>query len=278
MAKKKTTKKKAKKKVAKKRTARKPKGAEKAANALAKLAGADTCLLCNRAFRSLAALEEHVYKEHGGITREEYLKLFPSAKNTGVTVAEDVISMDEMYRAMTHMAKYGEYPDWYDGHRSVDIAAADSAIVRAFASVIIRTHQDRILGVLRYITIALRREFNMEHALTASDDEVQARATRGMAIMKESMESMHESVDLLKKVELLGKEQPSYNGRMFIAAQIESGDSGQEEQKEKNRFQHQVTALTGELHGLVQSFMSEGTEHGEEVPSQVVDVEVEEVK
>lgn len=287
MAKKKktTTKKKAKRKKAKRTTKkrsstkRKKGGVSDAVMTLAKMAGADTCKLCDRSFRTLEELEEHVYKEHGGITRAEYLKYFPSAtKGVGV-VAQDVLSMDELYRGMLHAAKYGNWPEWMDASKRVDLTAANSSVMRAFASVIIDSHQERVLGILRYLTIGLRREFTMEHAMNGPPGEVEAQVNRGLRLVKDSMKAMHQMADLLKKTEAFGKEEPK--NRLLIAAQLESGTGPsveQEEHSQQNRFQHQVTALTSELHGLMQSFMSDGSEHGNEPPSQVVDVEVEEVK
>jgi len=279
MAKKKTKKKK--KKAKKRKKAKKPStraAARDAAHTLAKLAGADTCLLCDRSFRTLKELEEHLYRDHGGITRAEYLKYFPRATKRGPVPAQDVMSADEIYRAMTHMARYGKYPDNFDAQRAVDIGAADEMMLRTFASVVIDAYQNRVLSIIRYLTIGLRREFTLEHALNGSDDEVLARVNRGNTLMKEAIDTMHRMADLIKKVDNFGeKEQPQ--NRLLIAAQLESGvPDRQEEDNKKNRFQHQVTALTSELHGLVQSFMSTGSEHGTAPPSQIVDVDAEAVE
>jgi hypothetical protein len=280
--KKKVSKKTKKKKVAKKAKKRSSKTTPKdATTALAKLVGIEVCHLCDKQpMRSLDDFENHLYEKHGGITLTEYRKYYPKSRKA-FHIDKDVLSADEAYRALTHMTKYGEWPEWFDATRKIDIGAADTALLRAFSSQIIETHQDRILGIVRYVTVALRRQFEVGHAALGSKDAVEAQTRWGISLINQAIEVMHRTVDLLKKTDNLTQKPLSgmagvagAGGRttFVAAAQIENADQGEQS---PNRLQHQMTAVASELHGMVQSFITTGPEHGEKPPSQVIDVEVE---
>jgi len=277
--KKKKAKRKAKKKTPKKKKQKKKSASETALQSMAKLAGAEVCHLCDGLpMRSLDDFEQHLFEEHGGITMAEYRKMYPKAA-ADYHVDKDLLRVDEVYRAMTHMVKYGRYPAWFDASKSVDVGAADEALLRVFASQVIDTHQDRVMGLLRYINIVLRRQFEPAHAALGSEDAIENRARWGIQLVNESVGIMHRIVDLIKKTDSLTfKSVPTGKTTFVAAAQIENADGTDEDPGDKqNRLQHQMTAVVGELHGMVQSFIMGGPEHGEKPPSQVVDVEIEEV-
>ena len=296
MAKKKTSKKKAKKKSTKKAKKKSTKKAKKkstkkistkttpkqAAVTLAKFAGVEICQLCEEhPLRSLDDFERHLFEKHGGVTLDEYRKAYPKRKTKkgAFIVAPDIIEMDEAHRAMTHFAKYGKWPDWLDAKRPIDIGAADSALLRAFSSMMIEAHQDRVLGIIRYVNVALRREFDVHHAAEGSALSVELRANKGIGLINESVGVMHRMVDLIKKTEGLNSRPPGVGSKAtFVAAATIEGADQEAGEGSPNRLQHQMTAVVGELHGMVQSFITEGPEHGEKPPSQVVEVDVEVVE
>jgi hypothetical protein len=281
--KKKTTKKKAKKKKSTKKKSTKQKAqtktsAKNAGAALAKIVGVTECLLCEgRPMRTLDEFEKHLYEEHGGITLAEYRKVYPKSRKN-FDVDPEVLSMDQVHRGITHFVKYGKWPHWFDATKKVDIGAADEMLIRIFASQVIEAQQDRMLGIMRYLNIALKRTFSAEHAATASQTAMEERARWGLSLMNQAIDAMHRTVDLVKKADTLTNKPTSRVGRatFVAAATIEEADQV-DDVESRSRFKHKSTAAVSELTGAIQSFMTKGTEHGIKPPSQIIDVSVEDV-
>jgi len=266
--KKKTAKKKTKKKVKKKRTSKKKTGVAKAKNQLAKLAGLTKCHLCDKKVESLEALEEHLYADHSGFTIKEYKKMYPASFKAH-RLPNRTVSTDEVYRAMTHMAKYGKYPEWFDASKQIDITSADNELLRVFASVIIDSHQERVMDIIRYVNVALKRKYDPADAATTSIALANQRANEGMGLIRETMDIMHRAADLLTKTDKI--KSPVARGvtstTFVAAATIENADNPEVDTSAKD-VRRKMTAMTSELHGLVQSFVTEGGEHGDTPPSQ----------
>lgn len=232
---------------------KKKKRGKKKPKRLALPPGTYRCYLCGFVTEEVQDLQDHLIRDHE-LTLREYKKLYPSgAKPFDLTGR--LMTAEQLYQATIFRATHGRWPDWYDGQKVMDVANADPALLRVFATVLINHYMHKLGPMMLYATQAGDLVYDTRNLSKESLEATTEKLNNANRTIRETARAFTDLVTTLDK----SKSVLPVRGR-FVAA----GEIGEK----TGVLQHEATAQLSEIGDLVGGFLREGPEGLPVPPSQ----------
>ncbi len=225
------------------------------------------CWLCSETVPTLQKFSEHLMAKHE-VTHDEYSKLFPSHARA-LLLSRDLVTGEQVYRALEYRAMNGCWPDWFDGNKCARLEEGDPRLVQALATTLAGFVMQCIAPASAFMSAGIRRYFDMARATEGSETALLRRMDRADSVIERGLSVLNQVTAIVERATKNGIAVSSMPGtRISLSAEtmVPSGVTPGNVEK----LQHQATAQLSELGAQVQAFLSKPPEEAPQTIDAVV--------